>query len=346
VVVVGATGNVGTSVVQALGADPDLDSIVGVARRLPSWQPAKTEWVARDVAEDELDEAFRDADAVIHLAWLFQPTHTPAITWGTNVLGSIRVFAAAARAGVRALIHASSVGAYSPAAKDEPVDESWPTDGWPEAAYAREKAYLERVLDAFELQHPDIRVVRMRPAFLFKPQASDEQRRLFAGPLLPNALVRPAVVPIVPDFPGLRFQALHTDDAAEAYRLAVHSDVRGAFNLAAEPVVDARLLADCLDARVVRVPMRAVRAAGSLLWHLHLVPASPYLFDLVLRVPIMRADRAGRELGWAPQHSSGAAIEAFLEGLRTGTDLPTPPLSSPLPGGRLRELRTGVGERP
>ena len=50
VVVIGATGNVGTSVVEALAADTAVTEIVGVARRTPSsWQPAKTRFEAADV---------------------------------------------------------------------------------------------------------------------------------------------------------------------------------------------------------------------------------------------------------------------------------------------------------
>jgi len=243
-VVVGATGNVGTSVVAALGGSEEIESVLGVARRRPGWEAERTEWAQADVARDDLTGLFRGADAVVHLAWLFQPTHNPATTWRTNVLGSMRVFDAAARAGVPTLVYASSVGAYSPGPKDRAVDEGWPTHGWPGAAYTREKAYLERVLDAFELHHPEVRLVRLRPGFIFQRRAASQQRRLFAGPLLPGRLVRPAVVPVVPDLPGLRFQVVHAEDVGEAYRLAVVRPVRGAFNIAAEPVVDARLLAE------------------------------------------------------------------------------------------------------
>ncbi len=45
VVVVGATGNVGTSVVEVLAADDQVDAILGIARRRPQWQPPKTTWV-------------------------------------------------------------------------------------------------------------------------------------------------------------------------------------------------------------------------------------------------------------------------------------------------------------
>jgi len=49
IVVVGATGNVGTSVVEALADEPAVDSVVGVDRRIPRWEAPKTEWVAADV---------------------------------------------------------------------------------------------------------------------------------------------------------------------------------------------------------------------------------------------------------------------------------------------------------
>src|SRR5690606_17590929 len=67
VVVVGGTGNIGTSVISALAADPAVTSILGVARRRPDWHPDKTEWATADVAVDDLAPLFAGADAVVHL---------------------------------------------------------------------------------------------------------------------------------------------------------------------------------------------------------------------------------------------------------------------------------------
>lgn len=344
VVVVGATGNVGTSLAEALSADQRVTSVLGLARREPAWQLPKVSWARVDMSEDDLVAPFKGADVVVHLGWIFQPTHDPVATWRTNVLGSMRVFEAVAESGVPALVHASSVGAYSPGPQVGFVDESWPTHALPTAAYGREKSYLERVLDTFERAHPDVRVVRMRPGFIFQRGSASQQRRLFGGPLLPGALARSSLIPIVPDLPGLRLQTLHARDAAEAYRLAIVNDVRGPFNIAADPVVDARALADLLEARVVRVPTRLLRAMVAGAWHLHAIPASPTLVDLALSLPAMDTRRARTELGWQPQVSSLDALGAFLEGLRAGAGKDTPPLR-PDAGGRLRwrEFATGVG---
>ncbi|WP_307848494.1 NAD-dependent epimerase/dehydratase family protein [Microbispora oryzae] len=343
----GASGNVGTSVLAALESEPGVSSIVGVARRMPERRPGKTEWLTADVSRSDLGEIFSGADAVVHLAWLFQPTHDAVATWNTNVIGSIRVFRAAARAGVSVLVHASSVGAYSPGPKDRPVDEGWPTHGWPNAAYSREKSYVERVLDTFERDHPGIRTVRMRPGFIFKAEAATEQRRLFGGPLLSKRVIRPGTIPMVPDMPGLRFQAVHAADAAEAFRLALIKPVAGAFNLAADPVIDAAVLSDVLQARRVSVPPALLRTAVAAGWHLRLIPAPPGLLELLLRTPIMDVTRAREELGWQPRRSGIDALREALEGMRRGASGGTPPLAPDEGvGGRIRDLVRGIGTRP
>jgi nucleoside-diphosphate-sugar epimerase len=343
VVITGATGNVGTSVVEALSRDPAVDAVVGVARRRPDWSPPRTEWVAADVRDADLVPVLRGADAVVNLAWAFQPTHDPVTTWELNVRGSLRTFAAARAAGVGTIVHASSVGAYRARPDAEPVDESWPTDALPTAAYGREKSYLERCLDVLELEAPELRVVRVRPAFMFKRPAAGEQRRIFAGPFVPERALR-LPLPVVPLPAGLRFQALHTDDTADAIRLALHADVRGAFNLAADPVIDTGRLAALLGGRPVELPRPAVRTAVAAAWHARLVPASPQLVDLFLGLPLLDAGRARRELGWRPQRTSEDALSELLEGLREGSSFPTPPLRGDRPG-RLDELGDGMGSQ-
>jgi nucleoside-diphosphate-sugar epimerase len=342
VVIVGATGNVGTSLIEELDREPTVTDIVGVARRLPIGSFPKTRFVARDIVQDDLVGTFRGADAVVHLAWFFQPTHRPQITWRNNVGGSERVFAAVAAAGVPALVVASSVGAYSPA-PGRVVDETWPTHSIPTAAYGREKAYVERLLDAFELAHPEVRVVRLRPSFLFKQAAASEQRRVFAGPFVPNRLARR--VPVLPFPDGLRFQALHTTDAAHAYRLAVMMDVRGAFNLAAEPVIDGPVLADALGARLVTVPAGAVRAALAAGWHLRMVPAEPALFDLVSSSPQLSTTRATLELLWSPRRTALDAVLEFVHGVAEGSGAATAPLAPDGVAERGKELLSLGGTR-
>jgi UDP-glucose 4-epimerase len=346
VVVVGATGNVGTSVLRSLENEERVESVLGLARRLPGLRMNKVEWAAADIARDDLVPHFRGADAVILLAWLIQPSRDLNKLWMVNVEGSMRATRAVAEAGVPALLYASSVGAYSPGPKDQAVDESWPTGGVPNSYYSRQKAEVERRLDYFESQNPDVRVVRMRQGLTFKKEAAEGVRRLFGGPLFPSALARQQLINLVPEIKGLRSQVVHSYDVGEAYRLALLNEVRGAFNLATEPVVDAQELARVFGARKVSVPVQLARAGARLSWQLRLQPVPEGWLDLALNIPIMDTTRARQELGWTPSYSAGEALLDVLEGLRTRAGLDTPPLSRGTSGPfRIRELRTGVGGR-
>ncbi len=77
-----------------------------------------------------------------------------------------------------------------------------------------------------------------------------------------------------------------------------------------------------------------------------MVPASPHLFDAVLRLPIMDTTRARAELGWTPRHDSLQAVHEIVEGLGAGAGMATPPLSATAGGpGRIKEFLSGVGQR-
>ncbi len=346
VVVTGATGNVGTSVIDALAGDPAVDEIVAIARRTPQRPFPAARFVSADICDADLVSIFRGADAVVHLAWLIQPGRDETATRRVNVDGSRRVFEAAVSAGVPALVYASSVGAYSPGPKDRLVDESWPRDGIPSSFYSRHKAAVERDLDRLERKTGDLRVVRLRPALIFKREAATEIRRLFVGPLLPRALLRSSWFPFSPAVPGLRFQAVHADDVADAYRRAVVGDAVGAFNIAADPPIGSAEIAALLNARPVPVPAVLLRATASAAFALRLAPTEPGWLDMALAVPLMSTTRARRDLGWTPQRDAPGTLIELFEGLRENADGSTPTLARSTSGpARVREFLTGLGAR-
>src|SRR3712207_2481684 len=109
IAVTGATGNIGVQLVRALAGWPEVEEVVGIARRRPFLDVDKVTWREADVSAHHLVPLFRGCDAVVHLAWLLQPSRDQTRLDRINVEGSRRVFAAAAKAGVGALVHASSV---------------------------------------------------------------------------------------------------------------------------------------------------------------------------------------------------------------------------------------------
>ena len=330
VVVFGATGNVGTSVLDALAQRDEVQEIVGVARRTPQKTFAKARFVAADITSDDLVPLVSGADAVVHLAWLIQPSRDQRLVQLVNRLGSHRVFDAVVQAGVRSLVYASAVGAYSPGPKDREVDESWPTEGIRSSFYSRHKVAVERMLDRLQAERPELRVVRVRPALIFKAAAATEIRRLFIGQV-PPMLLRRTLIPVVPDMPGLRFQVVHSLDVGDAYaRAVINPYVNGAFNLATEPAIGPPELAEVFGARRVRVSPRLARAAAAGAYRLRLSPTEEGWLDMGLGVPLMDSGRARRELGWQPAHDALSTLAELIDGMGEAADLDTPPLARAL----------------
>ena len=341
VAVLGATGNVGTAVLRRLQAAraerPDGLEIIGVARRIPEQRTGPYEsvqWHSIDVASragtEELTEVLRGVDAVIHLVWAIQPNRDEAELHRINVRGTQNMLAAAAEAGVRQVVCASSVGAYSPAPKDRLTDESWPARGIATSHYSRHKGEQEELLDEFERRYPEIRVARLRPGLIFQSDAGSEIGRYFLGPLVPRSILNKLSLPIIPLPAEFSFQVVHADDMADAYWRVVDQRAEGAFNIASDPVVTPELLAGMLGARrIINIPVRVIRAIVGLTWAAHLQATDPGWIDMAAGAPLMDTTRAREVLGWQPTRTSLRAFQDVLDGLSEQAGVPASPLLGP-----------------
>lgn len=309
VVVTGATGNVGRSVVDALTERDEVHEVVG----LPG---------AAGIAGADLESLFRGADAVVHLAWAVQPTHDAAELERLNVDGSRRVFEAVAAAAVPRLIYSSSVAAYSPAPRNRLIDEDWPLGGGETSVHARYKAAIEGHLDEFERVAPNTRVVRLRPALTCRGDAAAELCRLLAGPFIPDFLLRSGLLPAIPRLAGLCFQTIHTSDLARAYTVATIRDVSGAFNLAAGPLLDSDDLAATLNLGTFPLSFSLARRLADLSWRLRLQPIPPDWLDMAMELPLVSSQRAALELDWEPQVTAIEALSDLFAGPGNGTRAP------------------------
>lgn len=333
IVVTGATGNVGTALLRRLAREPDIE-VSGVARRTPGPGAGPpydgVRWHAADLGDPScltpLTGWLRGADAVVHLAWQIQPSHCRARLRRTNLTGTRHLLSALREAGVPKLVYASSVGAYRPGPKDRRVTEEWPTTGVHGSGYSVDKAAVETMLDVFELEHPELRVVRLRKALIFQRDAGSEITRYFLGRLGLIA-VSPSGRPFaVPRHERLRVQAVHADDVAEAYLQALRGDQTGAFNIAAEPALDGPLVAKELKSLPVPVPLGLLRLGMRTAWWTHLIPPDPGWLDLAASVPLLDCSRAEREWGWRPRHDARYALREMLAGIAAGAGTASPPL--------------------
>jgi nucleoside-diphosphate-sugar epimerase len=284
---------------------------VGIVRRPP--EDDRLEWRRVDLTDvaqvPDLERAVQGADAVVHLAWGFQPSHRIGYLAALGVGGTRRVVEAALRAGVPHLVHQSSVGAYSPRVDREPVTEDYPTDGVASSPYSRHKVAAERILDRFEDR---LTITRMRPGIIGQRRAASGLLRYGVPLLVPGRAVR--WVPVLPLQDVVQVSMVHAADVADAIARVVDRRAAGAFNLAAGSL-DADEIADVLGARRVPLPFPILRAAAAASWRLRLQQVDPGWVDLARNTPPLDASRAQRDLAWMPRHSAREVLEEVVDGL-------------------------------
>jgi nucleoside-diphosphate-sugar epimerase len=329
IVITGATGNVGTALLRALrGGGHD---VVGLARRPPATSEPPYDaasWTSLDLTREDhtgrLREAVRGADAVVHLAWGFQPSHRLDHLEELGVGGTRRVGEAVAAEGVPHLVHMSSIGAYSPRRTADPVTEDYPTDGVPSSPYSRHKSAAERVLDHLQRAHPGLTVTRLRPGIIGQSAAGSALLRYGVPGIVPAGALR--FVPVLPLDRRLTVPVVHADDVAQAVSRVLERQAAGAFNLASGRPVTTELLGAALGARPVHVPARVVRAVVAGLWHARLEQVDPGWIDLAYAVPLLDSSRAHGELGWQPAYTETGVLESLVAGLTTADSAPSPVL--------------------
>ena len=321
VAVTGPTGTFGYGLAPLLEADPRVGQVIGIARR--PFDPAAEGWHKMryrrgDVRDPEaLREAFAGADVVVHLAFLIVGGDRRT-TRAVNVEGTLKAFRAAAAAGARRFVYASSVAAYGFHA-DNPVgmDEDWPVRPADRLFYAQEKAELEHLLQQEAEQHPELELYLLRPPVVLGPHAVGG-KDLLPGPLAPlsrhlQGAFRRLPVPVPVAVPALPLQLIHEDDVGAALlQCVVGAGPAGAYNIAADGVVTAVEVARELGFLAVPLPVAPVQAVARALARVPLLPSAGQWVEAVSHPAVMDTRRAKERLGWSPRYTALEALRATL----------------------------------
>jgi UDP-glucose 4-epimerase len=326
VAVTGPTGDIGRAAVRALEQAPEVERIVGMARR--PFDPADLGWERAEYRQgdvldrESVDALVEGADVVVHLAFIIFGDHEE--TREINLRGSRNVFEAAVAAGASRLVYTSSVAAYGFHPENpQPLTEDVPPRGTEGFYYSAQKAELEGLLDEL-VAGTEIETYVLRPCIVAGSDATtliDEIVDMMSlnGALAPFQRMLqslPVVAPVLPD-PGVPFQLVHHDDVATAVRsAALGRGAPGIYNLAVEETVTTSDIAAALGWRSLPIPSLAVDAATSVLTNAPLVPARAGWINAFSVPVVMDTSRARDQLGWTPEHGARATLGETVEAAR------------------------------
>jgi nucleoside-diphosphate-sugar epimerase len=238
-----------------------------------------------------------------------------------NVEGTLNVFRAAAAAGARRFVYASSVAAYGFHTDNPiPMSEDWPVRPAAHLFYAQEKAEIEALLGEEATAHPGLGLYLLRPPVVLGPHAGGG-KELLPGPLEPVGrrvvrLVRGSPVPLPVLAPALPVQFIHEEDVGLAFLLCVvAAGPPGAYNITGDGVLTGTEVARELGLAPLRIPGGIVQRAARALAALPFVPPAAGWVEAAGHPAIMDAGKAKRVLGWTPRYTS---LEALRDTLRAG----------------------------
>jgi len=325
VAVTGPTGTFGFGLMPLLEGDDRIARIVGIARR--PFSPAAHGWTKMEYRQGDvrnraaLESAFAEADAVVHLAFMITGTTSRDATRAINVDGTVNAFRAAATAGARRFVYASSVAAYGfHPDNPEGMTEDWPVRPASRLFYAQEKAEIEQLLADEAKAHSELDLYVLRPPIVLGPHAVGGKQLLPAwlAPLA-NRLggsVRRLPLPLPALVPDLPLQFIHEEDVGQALLLCiVGAGPPGPYNITGDGVLTGADVARELGIYPIPVPRRLVHSAARALAAVPAPGFAPPFIEWVEAAShpaIMDAREAKQQLGWAPRFTGREALRDTL----------------------------------
>jgi len=272
-------------------------------------------------------------DVVVHLAFLVTGASSRQAIAAVNVGGTLNAFGAAAAAGARRFVYASSVAAYG-FHPDNPVGmtEEWPVRPAARLFYAQEKAELEYLLRAEAARTAADRIdadgdtgpalYLLRPPVVLGPHAIGA-KDLLPGPLAPLGRllsgqigrIARAPVPLPVLVPVLPLQFVHEADLGQALLLCVvAAGPPGAYNIAADGILSTADVAREFGLIPLPLPAGPARFTARAIAALPFLPPSLQWVEAASHPSIMDTSKARRDLGWIPRLTALEALRDTIGG--------------------------------
>lgn len=306
VAVTGASGYIGTKLLERLEQEPSLRKVVAFDVNPPTVPIHNLAAYRKDVSSP-IDEELTDQDAttLVHLAFNARrgANRREVEAIRKENLETLRsVMASCAGSRIGHLIYLSSHTVYG-AHSDNPVpiSDDAPMRPSPDYPYGYDKHLSELALEEFAQAQNDVRVTILRSCIVLGYSADNYTTRAF---------FRPWLMGVAENNPAMQF--VYDEDLARVMSIFIQKEIPGTFNVAGDGVVYYREMAKIIQSKLISLPSFLAYPLARLSWELHLQrDATSGGLDLVRWPILMSTGKLHKAIGYRFWHTALDALTAF-----------------------------------
>jgi UDP-glucose 4-epimerase len=303
ILVTGVAGYWGARVAERLVTEAGCH-VIGLDVGHPPGKIQGLDFIQADVRNPLLVDLLKSeaVDTVCHLA--FVETDRPSeAAFDANVVGTGRLLGACVEAGVRKVVLKSSTAVYGARPSNSAfLTEERSLRGSRRCGYIRDLVEIEAFCSGLRRQASQMILTILRFPSIVGPTADTPMTRFLKDPYAPSLL---GFDPMM--------QLIHEDDVTAALVHAVHNDVPGVFNVAAEDVLPLNKIRGLAGKPLVSVfhpfaywGVKLLNGTG-----LPLRRVMPIELDYIRYPWVADLTRMGGELGFEPLHTAEETLREF-----------------------------------
>jgi len=305
VLVTGADGFLGRTVVAALAQLPDIDRIVALdVREVPAIRRVPgVSYVVQDIRAPELQATMAEhsVDAVVHLAAIVTPGagSDREFEYSVDVMGTRNVLKACIATGVGHVVVSSSGAAYGYHA-DNPawIDEDQALRGNESFAYSHHKRLVEEMLADYRQRFPQLHQTVLRIGTILGAHVNNQITALFDKPRI--LAIHGSESPFV---------FIWDEDVTGCIVHAVKTGRTGCFNVAGDGALTLAQIAALMRKPLLSLPAPLLKLGLVIGSALRVSRYGPEQLDFLRYRPVLSNYRLKSEFGYVPRKTS---LDAFL----------------------------------
>lgn len=310
VLIAGVASHIGRLLAARLIADPEIDSVTGLDDGACTPPVPGMRFIRAPLTGTHWRPVLDNTDAVIALYGLAWPPHWRNRAAGTRIVAASKHLAdAAAAARIQKIITANSAALYGvqtvSSAGDRAgnrIDERAPVRGYNASAYAHARAQIADYLTLFAASYPGT-LTRLRAGWLCGPHHVALLRQFTSEPVLACGSETRAL------------SLIHEADFVEAVRFALHQNLPGVYNLAAEDALSFNDIAALTDKQHACTPLPWLVVRAYVRWRWLRWRTPPLWVRALYRGAPLDVSKLNAA-GWHAEHSARTALFEALNMLR------------------------------